>query len=96
MSIGTTPFRYNNTQVVAYTATPGTSSAVGSQTYAVKLVATTACHVKISAAGTAAAATDTYIAANAPAEYVGVSPSDKVSVIQDASGGNLYVTELTY
>lgn len=96
MGMGTNPFRYNNTQVVAYTATPGTSSAVGSQTYAVKLVATTACHVKISAAGTAAAATDSYIAANAPAEYVCVTPGDKVSVIQDASGGNLYVTELTY
>lgn len=96
MGMGTNPFRYNNTQVVAYTATPGTSSAVGSQTYAVKLVATTACHVKISAAGTAAAATDSYIAANAPAEYVCVTPGDKISVIQDASGGNLYVTELTY
>lgn len=96
MGMGTNPFRYNNTQVVAYTGTAGTSSAVGSQTYAVKLVATTNCHVKISNAGIAALATDTYIAGNAPAEYVCVSPSDKISVIQDSAGGNLYITELTY
>lgn len=96
MGIGTNPFRYGTVQKVAYTGTAGTSSAVGSQTYAVRLVASTACHVNISAAGTAATATDGYIAANAPAEYVCVSPGDKISAIQDASGGNLWITELTY
>lgn len=96
MGMGTNPFRYNNTQVVAYTGTAGTSSAVGSQTYAVKLVATTNCHVKVTQAGTAATTSDTYIAGNAPAEYVCVSPGDKISVVEDSAGGNLYITELTY
>lgn len=95
MGMGTNPFRYGTVQKVAYT-TAANSSAVGAQTYAVRLVATTACHVKVSKAGTSATATDGYIAANAPPEYVCVSPGDIISVVQDASGGNLWITELTY
>ena len=96
MGMGTNPFRYNGTQVVSYTGTAANSSAVGSQTYAVRLVATTACHVRINATTPTAVTTDTYLAALAPAEYVAVSPGDIISAVQDASNGKLYITELTY
>ena len=61
---------------------------------AVRLVSTTACHVFIGIPTGTALATHTYLPANFP-EVFGVVAGQKVSVIQDAAGGTLSITELS-
>lgn len=85
--------RPKTTQSVAYTATAGTiSNAVGSKTTVVRVYCTTDAHIAIGTSPTADT-DDMPIAADQP-EYFKVNPSDKVSAVQQASGGNLYVTEM--
>lgn len=87
--------RPGTTQKVAYTGTAGTiSTAVGSQTRIVRLVVTSNAYVAFGASPTATTS-DMYMPANVP-EYFTMSPGDKVSAIQDAAGGSLIVTEITY
>ena len=93
------PWRFidGSAQKVAYTATAGTSSAVGTMTRAILVAVTTDAHVRITPSGIAAvAATDMLIKAAYPPVVLGVSPGDKVSVIQDAAGGSLFMVELTH
>ena len=87
-------FRLGTVQKVAYTGTAGTiSNAVGSQTRMVRVVATTACYIVVGAAPTATTS-HSYLPADT-VEYLAVNGgSDKVSAIQVASGGTIYVTEL--
>lgn len=97
MGIGNNPPRWGTAQVVAYTASSATATAVGSQTYAVRLVSTTACHVHIAQPAVAASATaDTYLAGVTVPEYVCVSPGDIITVVRDSVSGNLSIVELTY
>ena len=83
---------HSTTQTVSYTGTAGTiSNAVNSSI--VRVVCTTAAYVAIGSAPTADTG-DMYVAADQP-EYFRVVPgSDKVSAVQVASGGSLYVTEM--
>jgi hypothetical protein len=67
-------------------------SAFGTQTYKVRLVATTDCRIRISDGTPTAVATDTYLPALA-AEYFTVTPGQKVAAIQVSSAGTLNVTE---
>ena len=83
-------------QKISYTATAGTSNAVGAQTRAVLVSVTSDAHVKITQAGTAATTSDTLIKASWPPIVLGISPGDKVSAVQDAASGTLYVTELSH
>lgn len=77
---------------VAYTGTAGTTAAVDSNATAVRVMATTDCFIEITVAGTAAVAnTGLYLPAYIP-EYFACPANAKVSAIQVASGGNLYVT----
>jgi len=77
---------------VAYTGTAGTTSAIPAGASVVRVIATTDCFIEITVAGTAAAAnTGLYLPALTP-EYFSCPPSAKVSAIQVASGGTLYVT----
>jgi hypothetical protein len=86
--------RASTHQSVAYTGTAGTiSSAVGAQTYCVRIVVTTAAYVKIGDSPTATSS-DMYVAPSRE-EYFTCSPGQKVSAIQVASGGSLHVTEMT-
>ena len=72
------------------------STAVGSQTYAVRLSATGNCHVAFGPAPTAVA-TDMLVKSTDRALDVAVSPGDKIAVIQDAaSTGTLNIVELTH
>ena len=90
----TRPYRIGTHQLVAYTGSAGTNAnAIGAQTNMVRVVATTACYIKIGNSPTAAA-TDVYLPANSP-EYFVITPGMKVSAIQVASGGNLHVTEMS-
>lgn len=87
-------FRLGTHQSVSYTGTAGTiTNPVGAQTYAVRVIATTAAHIAIGASPTATTS-DVYMPAGI-AEYFIINPGEKVSAIQSASGGTLHVTELT-
>lgn len=89
-----TPFRPGTTQVVAYTGTAGTiSNGVGSQTRVVRVWTSTLAYLAFGSAPTATTS-DIPIPANTP-EYFIIAPGEKVSAIQDASGGNLHVTEVS-
>lgn len=76
---------------VSYTGTAGTTSALPANTQACRVVATTACFIEIGTAPTAVANTGLYLPAGV-AEYFSCPPSAKVSAIQVASGGSIYVT----
>lgn len=76
---------------VAYTGTAGTTAALPSNTEVVRVVATTDCFIEIGASPTAVADTGMYICALVP-EYFSCPPNGKVSAIQVASGGTIYVT----
>lgn len=87
-------FRPGASQTIAYTATSGVvASAVGTQTYLVRIVTTSDAFVKIAAAPVAAAA-DVFMPANTP-EYFVINPGEKVAAVQVSAGGNLHITELT-
>lgn len=83
-------------QKVAIGAASAASSAVGAQTRAILVSATSDCHIKITNNGAPAVATDLLIKAAFPPIVLGVSPSDIVTVIQDAAAGSLYLQELTH
>ena len=85
--------RLGRHQVVAFTATAGTSAAVGGVTRRVRVVLTSAGHIKIGAHPTATTS-DPYVPANLP-EVFDIAPGEKVSAVQASAGGNLHVTELT-
>lgn len=85
--------RWGTTQNVAYTGTAGTvATGVSASVYKIRVIVTTAAFVKVGD-GTAATNADAYMAAGA-AEYLTCTPGQKVSAIQVASGGTLYVTEV--
>jgi hypothetical protein len=72
------------------------STAVGSQTYAIRVTATGNCHISIGQAPTATA-TNALIKATDVPEIIACSPGDKVAVIQDAaSTGTLNIIEMTH
>jgi len=79
--------RLDKTQNVSFTASPATSQPVGSQTFKVRLVATTACAISIGAA------VGVYLPANFPESFV-VSPGQTVSVVQIAAAGSLCISEI--
>lgn len=76
---------------VAYTGTAGTTAAVSANAVAVRVISTTDCFIEIGTSPTAVADTGMYLAALVP-EYFSCPPSAKVSAIQVASGGTIYVT----
>lgn len=77
---------------VAYTGTAGNSAAFGAYTHKVRVVVSTAAFVAI---GKSAVATTSsmYMPADRP-EYFLCRPGERVSAVQSAAGGNLFVTEL--
>lgn len=98
---------YGKTQKVAYTGTAGTiSNPLPSQCPSVRVVLSTAGYVKVGyGSGLAATTSDHYCNANVsydlPVEPPSRNDADAsinqgafVSAIQDASGGNLFVTPL--
>lgn len=77
---------------VAYTGTAGTTSALNKDAVCCRVVSTTDCFIRISTAGTAAAANvDVYLPAYTP-EYFDCPNAAKVSAIQVSAGGSIYVT----
>jgi len=79
---------------VAYTGTAGTTAAISAGAVALRVVSTTDCFIEISVAGTAAVATTgLYLPAFSP-EYFSCPPSAKVSAIQVATAGSIYVSAI--
>ena len=71
-----------------------TSSAVGSQTYAVTISATEDVYLAFAAAPTATATNGVYLKKDWPTTYR-ISPGEKVAAFQVSTGGTVYVSELT-
>lgn len=86
-------YAIKSNEVVAYTGTAGNSAAAATGIVAVRVVATTAAHVAIGKTVTATAS-DALLPANTPA-FFKIFDGERVSVIQNAAGGNAYVTFLT-
>jgi hypothetical protein len=93
--------RWSTVQTVTCTtvSTPITN-ALSAQTYAVRLVANTACHVAIGDGTQTGTTTNVFLPANI-VEYVTVTPGQRISAIRASTGGlitatdgTLYVTEL--
>ena len=81
---------------IAISGSSQSTTAMGAQTYAVRLCSTGACHYLISSKGAAATANSAYLPANV-AEIVSCAPGDIVSVIRDgAATGNFIATEMTH
>lgn len=86
-------WRLGASQTVAYTGTAGTSTAVGTQTYAVAISVTTDAFVSLTGTATTA---DHFVKAAHPPLVVLCTPGQTVSAIQSSTGGNLHITELTH
>lgn len=79
---------------VAYTGVAGTTVALDKDANCLRVISTTDCFIRISTAGTAAAANvDVYLPANTP-EYFDCPTLAKVSAIQVSAGGSIYVTPM--
>ncbi|MGX1230606.1 hypothetical protein ACVI8K_010732 [Bradyrhizobium barranii subsp. barranii] len=78
---------------VAYTGTPGTTSAIGSQTYKVRVVVTTDAFVTTDGS-TPSSTSGAYMPASPYSEVFTVSPGQVVKATQVSAGGTLYVTEI--
>ena len=85
--------RQGASQNVAVTTTSAASTAFGSETYQILLVATAACNVRIDSGTPTAVATDTLLPANVPLTFI-CTPGQKVAAIT-ASTATLSVTELS-
>lgn len=90
---GSGPFTPGTVQVVAYTATAGTSNALAATTRLARVVCTTAAHIKIGANPTATT-NDIYMPANVPEYFFIETAGSKISAIQVSAGGNLHICEM--
>jgi hypothetical protein len=86
-----------DSQKVAFTDTSAQSAALsgGSNTDStiVRVFATEDCHIKIGANPTAIADGTCMFLPAGIVEYIGISPTDKIAAIRDATSGYLYITE---
>ena len=85
-------YRPGTPEVVAYTGTAGNGTAIPSGVKAVDVVCTTAAYIAI---GKTAVATASFIPVEAAKHYrYLVAEGDRVSAIQQASGGNVHIVPL--
>ncbi len=89
-------FRPKVTATVAYTGTAGNiATECPAQIHNVRISVTTDAHVAIGPTAIAVA-TDMLVRALDPPEIFQIGEGERVSAIQDASGGDLWVTYLTH
>jgi hypothetical protein len=87
-------YRLGTHQSAAYTSAAATvTNAFSTGTDAVRVIATTACYLKIGNTPTATSA-DVYLRAGVPEDFV-VTPGQKASAIRVTTSGTLHVTELS-
>lgn len=89
------PWRLYKSSTVTIGASSTQSSTFDAAVKAIMISATADCHIVIglNAAATAAA---TLIRAAYPPLIFATAPGELIAVIQDSTGGTLYVTELTH
>lgn len=85
--------RIGTAQNVAYTGTAGSVSAVGAQTYKVRVVVSTDAYVTMD--GTTPSATSGAYCVGLLPEYFTITPGQVVKAVQVSSNGTLYVTEIS-
>lgn len=78
-------------QKVSYTGTAGTTTAVGSQTYKVRVTVSSDAWIRVG--GTAVVNTDTFMFSGST-EYFKCHPGQVVTAVQDSAGGNLTIVEV--
>jgi hypothetical protein len=86
--------RLGATLATSFSTTLLATTAVGSQTRRVRVIATSACYVSFGT--TTVSSGDAYFPANVP-EYITVTPGQKISAQSSvtASSGYLFVTEVS-
>ncbi len=84
--------RIGTAQNVAYTGTAGATSAIGSQTYKVRVVVSTTAWVTTDGS-TPSSTAGAYCPADSP-EYFTVNPNSIIKAVQVTTGGTLYVAEI--
>jgi len=82
-------------QKVAFTGVSAQSAAVGTQTHAVLLAATSDCHVEFGSNPTATA-TSCFIKGGTAPIPLAIGSGMKIAVVQDTAAGNLFITELSH
>lgn len=83
--------RIGPSQNVAYTGTAGATSAIGAQTYKVRVLVTTDAFVTTDGS-TPSSTSGAYVPALSP-EVFTTSPGQVVKAVQVSAGGTLYITE---
>lgn len=87
--------RLGTTQSAAFTSSSAqVTNPFGSQTYQVRVVATSACFIKIGNGTLTATTSDVYLPAGV-VDYVIVTPGESIAAIQASASGTLYVTEMS-
>lgn len=92
--------RLGTTQTISYDSSVSASNAFGSQTYQIRVVSNSACHIKIGDGSQTATTSDPFLPAEFP-EYFTVTPGQKIAAIKaataglvTATAGTLWVTEM--
>lgn len=93
--------RLSTVQTIAYDGNVAVTNAFGAQTYQIRVVSNSACHIQIGDGTQTAATSSPFLPANW-VEYVNVSPGQRISAIKaatnglvTATAGTLWVTEVT-
>ena len=84
------------TQAIAYTATSASSTAVGSQTRAVLIYASSTCHFRYGNGAQTAVPTDFPLPGGGSPAVIGCSPGDIFAAIRDTADGVFWLCELTH
>ena len=86
--------RWGTVSSAGFTSTAGSTAAIGSGVYKVRILATLAAYVTYGKAPVATSVNGTYVTAGIP-EYVTVSPGEKFSAVGvDTLAATLFVTEI--
>lgn len=93
--------RYETTQTIAYDGNVAITNAFGAQTYQIRVVSNSACHIQIGDGAQTASTSTPFLPANYP-EYITVNPGQRISAIKaatnglvTATAGTLWVTEVS-
>lgn len=89
------PWRLGAVSKLTVGATAQTAGPISDGVQAVLVVATADCHIRIGPSAVAVN-TDTLIRAGFPPLIFRITQGEQLSVIEDSTGGFLYVTELTH
>ena len=82
-----------NQTIAVGAASVAVTNAFGAYTTVVRLISTTACHIRLGGGTPTATTADPYLPANVD-WFIEVAPGQRVAAIQNTAGGTLHVTEM--